>query len=306
MRIDGGDLRFTDSDGVTLLPYWIEKWNPRGTSIIWVKVPKIPANGEKKIYLYYGNPKATSRSNGGEVFEFFDDFQKLSTHTWGITSESKSYDVKIIGSREFHDGKGLKVYGKYDVEQFTNVYTKNTWNVPNTKPTYIVETRVSPRTKGINNFDARLSLYTANEAVDRNPAWARGAHIIAVGGGCWGRGCWYWQYDGKYDGVRSYVWDNNGDKVYWPREWFIISIAYYGGDTIYYVWKDDGTPYNEPYAYKIYDKARSSFRIVLGNHAESIAMAPDTTIETWFDWVRIRKYVRPEPLVAVGSEETQP
>ena len=51
-RIDGGDLRFTDSDGVTLLPYWIEKWNPGGTSIIWVKIPEIPANSEKKIYLY--------------------------------------------------------------------------------------------------------------------------------------------------------------------------------------------------------------------------------------------------------------
>ncbi|HIQ02812.1 MAG TPA: DUF2341 domain-containing protein [Desulfurococcales archaeon] len=52
VRIDGGDLRFTDSDGVTLLPYWIEKWNPGGTSIIWVKIPEIPANSEKKIYLY--------------------------------------------------------------------------------------------------------------------------------------------------------------------------------------------------------------------------------------------------------------
>src|SRR5262249_23645791 len=27
-RSDGGDVRFTDSDGVTLLPYWIEGWNP--------------------------------------------------------------------------------------------------------------------------------------------------------------------------------------------------------------------------------------------------------------------------------------
>lgn len=65
------------------------------------------------------------------------------------------------------------------------------------------------------------------------------------------------------------------------------------------MWKDDGTLY----AYKTYNDAHPNFRIVLGNHVESISMAPDTTIETWFDWVRVRKYVEPEPSVALGSEE---
>ncbi|RLE75674.1 MAG: hypothetical protein DRZ80_02395 [Thermoprotei archaeon] len=60
---DGSDIRFTDSDGTTQLSYWIESWNPSGTSIIWVKVPEIPANSEKKIYIYYGNPSAQSESN---------------------------------------------------------------------------------------------------------------------------------------------------------------------------------------------------------------------------------------------------
>ena len=88
--------------------------------------------------------------------------------------------------------------------------------------------------------------------------------------------------------------------MYWSREWFIIGIAYYEGNTTYYVWKD-----NTLYAYKIYNKAHSSFRIILGNHAESISMAPDTTIETWFDRIRLRKYVKPEPSVTVGNEEAQ-
>lgn len=60
---DGSDIRFTDSDGVTLLPYWIERWDPDGNSIIWVKVPLLPGGETKIIYLYYGNPYASSLSN---------------------------------------------------------------------------------------------------------------------------------------------------------------------------------------------------------------------------------------------------
>src|SRR5262249_48036111 len=74
-RSDGGDIRFTDSDGVTLLPYWIEGWNAgSGSASVWVKVPTIPAAGTT-IYLYYGNAAATTASNGSSTFNFFDDFE---------------------------------------------------------------------------------------------------------------------------------------------------------------------------------------------------------------------------------------
>jgi len=32
--------------------------------------------------MYYGNPNATSESNGDAVFEFFDDFQELDASNW--------------------------------------------------------------------------------------------------------------------------------------------------------------------------------------------------------------------------------
>jgi hypothetical protein len=63
MKDDGGDIRFTDSDGTTLLPYWVEGPINASNTKIWVKVPQIPANGTKTIYLYYGNPTAQSESN---------------------------------------------------------------------------------------------------------------------------------------------------------------------------------------------------------------------------------------------------
>jgi len=57
-KADGSDIRFTSDDSQTLIPYWIEEWNPAGTSAtFWVKVPSIPSTGTT-IYLYYDNPSA--------------------------------------------------------------------------------------------------------------------------------------------------------------------------------------------------------------------------------------------------------
>lgn len=69
MRADCGDIRFTDSDGVTLLGYWIESGINSSNTKIWVKIPLIPANSTKIVYLYYGNPNATSMSNINDVLE---------------------------------------------------------------------------------------------------------------------------------------------------------------------------------------------------------------------------------------------
>jgi len=76
MRSDCGDIRFTDSDGSTLLNYWIESGCNSGSTRIWVKVPSIPANSSKTIYVYYGNSSATSQSNPTATFIFFDDAEQ--------------------------------------------------------------------------------------------------------------------------------------------------------------------------------------------------------------------------------------
>lgn len=68
------DLRFTNTDGTTILPHWVEYGcNSAGTGV-WVQIPTLPAGITKTIYMYYGNATATSTSNGAGVFTFFDDF----------------------------------------------------------------------------------------------------------------------------------------------------------------------------------------------------------------------------------------
>lgn len=77
-QTNGNDLRFTAADGVTLLPYWIESWNPGTSAILWVLVPSIPTSGTS-AFLYYGNPSAPAASNGNATFDFFDDFSYTSS-----------------------------------------------------------------------------------------------------------------------------------------------------------------------------------------------------------------------------------
>lgn len=57
-KLNYGDIRFTDSDGTTPLNYWLEK---DGT--FWIKVPLIPKDSNKIIYVYYGNSNADSVSD---------------------------------------------------------------------------------------------------------------------------------------------------------------------------------------------------------------------------------------------------
>jgi len=67
---DGSDIRFRDDSG-EILPYWIERWNA-AEGVIWCKIPFIPAESSKFIWMIYGNPNAKPESNGNVVFELFD------------------------------------------------------------------------------------------------------------------------------------------------------------------------------------------------------------------------------------------
>ncbi|UKS28520.1 DUF2341 domain-containing protein [Paenibacillus sp. HWE-109] len=74
------DLRFYTSDQSSELPYEVEKWDPQGESLIWVKVPIIHAQSSAdSIWLYYGGsstinlqPKQVWDANYLLVYHFPD------------------------------------------------------------------------------------------------------------------------------------------------------------------------------------------------------------------------------------------
>jgi len=67
MNTDCSDARFTDAGG-SLINYWLESGCNSANTKLWVKVPSIPASLTKIIYVYYGNPSATTQSNSTSTF----------------------------------------------------------------------------------------------------------------------------------------------------------------------------------------------------------------------------------------------
>ena len=90
---NGSDVLFTASDGVTLIPFWLETWNPgQSAASLWVNVPSIPTTGTT-IYMYYGNPSASSLSSGTGTFNFFDDFSESTVDTTRWTSYGGTWTI---------------------------------------------------------------------------------------------------------------------------------------------------------------------------------------------------------------------
>lgn len=100
-QTDYDDIRFTNSAG-TILDCWVES-SSSSTATIWVEVDTI-ANGSTTIFIYYGNPDATSVSNGTNTFVFFDDFSGagVDTSLWTVNgSPTTSSSILTVPYRAY-------------------------------------------------------------------------------------------------------------------------------------------------------------------------------------------------------------
>jgi hypothetical protein len=95
---DGGDLRFTASDGTTLQDFWVESvtgTSPNRVAYVWIKV-SADLGSNQSIYIYFGNSSASNASNGDNTFLLFDDFEgsSLNPNKWTIDDDAIiSYSV---------------------------------------------------------------------------------------------------------------------------------------------------------------------------------------------------------------------
>ena len=86
------DIRFTTSDGTTMLDYWIESvtgTTPNQLATIWIEFDSI-GTGATTFYMYYGKADAAAASNGDNTFSFFDDFpgSSIDTNKWNVVESS--------------------------------------------------------------------------------------------------------------------------------------------------------------------------------------------------------------------------
>ena len=264
-QTNGEDLRFTDADG-NLLDYWIEEWDVVNESAkVWVKVPSIPANSSVKIYMYYGNPSASSASDGDAVFEFFDDFEDY-TEKWQEGGDSPTV------SSETADGRS--------VVKITNggcdcggIETKENINVENR----IIERMLKGWAAEGTDIDECLCIDTAWKNDWRCSDNLMHGVFDLVGGED--------SHQVRIGGINSW-----GSKQLSPTEWKIAKTiiesgkitGIYDGEEI----SGEGAP--TTYTGKIL--------LSVDNNANSAGV--------YYDWIRVRKYTEPEPSVSLGAEET--
>jgi hypothetical protein len=66
----GNDILFTDSSGINKLNHEIETYNSTtGQLIVWVQVPSVSPAVDTAIYMYYGNPSASSQQSKTLVWD---------------------------------------------------------------------------------------------------------------------------------------------------------------------------------------------------------------------------------------------
>ena len=86
MNSNFSDLIFTDGS-YNNLNYWIQSYTASSSAQVWVNVTSIPTSGIT-IYVFYGNPNATSASSGTNTFNYYDDGSFVSS--WTTTGISGS------------------------------------------------------------------------------------------------------------------------------------------------------------------------------------------------------------------------
>ena len=123
------DLRFTTSDGTTLLDYWIESISgttPNQLATVWIEFNSI-GTGDTTFYMYYGNTSASDYSNGDNTFPFFDHFEgtSLDANKWSNTGGTITVGSSILDYKaESAADKMIKGLSLFGINYATRFYAK--------------------------------------------------------------------------------------------------------------------------------------------------------------------------------------
>ncbi|MBA3013338.1 MAG: DUF2341 domain-containing protein, partial [Desulfobulbaceae bacterium] len=115
MQADFTDIRFYDNTAHRELQYWIKQKTNSTSATVWLMTGANPA-----IYLYYGNPSASSVSGTDAIFtEIYDEFQ-------GTTINPSKWTVINPASNKISQNNGLKFVYK-NTSQDAAVFSSKTF-----------------------------------------------------------------------------------------------------------------------------------------------------------------------------------
>lgn len=268
MQSDFSDLIFTDNDGETPLPFWVQDYTTSTTADIWVKVAD-DLGSNTLIYMYYGNTGATSQSSIGATMIIGDDFS-------GATLNTTLWDTQ--GSVTLSDG-WARFYGS-GVCDYPEIKSKSSFNfnIRNTKTEMLLHiTTVTPKQHGW-SIKSTGSGYLMYSLID-DSAVSSGFMIDWNGGG----------YDDTYTGLTysagyDYYMSMSCDALSSPKqEWFTnLTTHTYSTNTM--------TSTNDYY-------------LMYGNYN----WGGSGDVSTWdekMDYIFLRKFINSEPAFdSFGDEE---
>jgi hypothetical protein len=133
----GADIRFTASDGTTILSYERESWSggngSAATATFWVRVPTISYTNDTTIYIYYGNSSASDGQNATDVWD--SNYQgvwhlgsSLTTDSTSNANSGTNSGVTAAGDGQIYGG-GIFSPGTISVTNTISVpnFTLSTW-----------------------------------------------------------------------------------------------------------------------------------------------------------------------------------
>jgi len=131
-------LEFYDSDKATLLNHFVEEFDTTNKNAkIWIKVPSIPANASKTIYLKINTSRTEALSNPENVFDFYDDFEDgiIDTNKWqnvlsGVSEADGS--LQLLHSDDYYGG---------------DIFSIQTFNLP-----LVLEYKWKPQAGDVNEY----------------------------------------------------------------------------------------------------------------------------------------------------------
>lgn len=266
MKSDFSDLRFTAADGAAPLDYWVESSTASSAATAWVKLPSIPASpAAVSIYMYYGNAAAAAAGSGAATFLLFDDFSGDALDTAKWAQQDSAG-----GSLGVSGGRitfSVTGGGDYIWIHSTGTYAWPAW----------VEAKLA-------SFDPNGSTARLGESTKTKLR---------------ANGNYYNQYSGDaFEGNYRIVGDNS------TAGWTEASVPATDTSGIWsFCWAAANSQiFNVNYAPKL-TAAGSDFNIA--NYYLYLGIAAYAAGTASVDWVRLRKYVSPEPAAgAPGAEES--